>query len=195
VLAQSAPRWRRQPAELAATGGIDAAMTPSVLSAFANVPQRGDMQRKSALFRATSAVDAVDHGEDCGPQCGHILALDPQQLGDNFSLKSAALTIVTAGARPCSGAILVLVFSVAQGIFPVGVATVIAIALGTAVTTAGLAITAVFGKKLAVRLAGRQQSLWTQLIGQAIEVGAALCVLVFGIALLYASWAGMLTSG
>ncbi|TAL81083.1 MAG: nickel/cobalt transporter [Beijerinckiaceae bacterium] len=193
ALAQSAPRWRRQPAELAATGSVDTAMAPAVLSAFANVPQRGDVQRQSSLFRATSAVDATDHGEDCGPQCGHVLALDPRQLGDSFSLKSAALTIVTAGARPCAGAILVLVFSLAQGIFPIGVATVIAIALGTAVTTSGLAIIAVFGKKLAVRLAGRRQSLWARLVAQAIEVGAALCVLVFGLVLFYASWMGVLT--
>ena len=186
MLAQSAQNWGIGPAPELATGS-------SVLSAFASMPRvAGATAQRSSMFRAT-ATDAPDHQADCGPQCGHILALDPRQLGDGFSWKSAALTIVTAGARPCSGAILVLVFSLAQGIFAIGVAAVIAIALGTAFTTAGLATTAVFGKKLAVRIAGRQQSPRARLIGQIIEVGAALCVLVFGTALLVATWTGALT--
>jgi ABC-type nickel/cobalt efflux system permease component RcnA len=81
----------------------------------------------------------------------------------------------------------------AQGIFPIGIAAVIAMAAGTALTTAGLAMTAVFGKKLAVRIAGQKQSLRAQLIAQIIEVGAAFCVLLFGAVLLLASWSGMLT--
>ena len=187
MLADSTQNWMGAASEFATE--------PSAVSAFASLPQRaGATTRRPPMFRAIAA-DADDHQEDCGPQCGHILALDPRQLGDEFSWKSAALTIVTAGARPCSGAILVLVFSLAQGIFAIGIAAVIAIALGTAFTTAGLATTAVFGKKLAVRLAGRQQSRRARLIGQLIEVGAAFCVLLFGATLLFATWTGMLTVG
>jgi nickel/cobalt exporter len=197
MLAESAPRWTLDSgAELAATDGLGSGMPPGVMRAFANVPQRAaELPRQRPMFRATAASDATSHLEDCGPQCGHVLALDPRQLDEGFSLKSAALTVVTAGARPCSGAILVLVFSLAQGIFLIGVWTVLAMALGTALTTAGLATTAVFGKKLAVRLAGRRQSRRAQIIAQTIEVGAALCVLVFGAVLLYASWTGMMTVG
>ncbi|HEY5225614.1 MAG TPA: nickel/cobalt transporter [Methylovirgula sp.] len=197
MLADSTPRWALgSQAGWAATDGIGSGMAPGIMRAFANMPQRAaEAPRQRSMFRATAASDAAPHLEDCGPQCGHVLVLDPRQLGDGFSLKSAALTIVTAGARPCSGAILVLVFSLAQGIFLIGIGTVLAMALGTALTTAGLATTAVFGKKLAMRLAGRRQSRRTQLIAQTIEVGAALCVLVFGAVLLYASWTGMMTVG
>ena len=66
-------------------------------------------------------------------------------------------------------------------------------ALGTAVTTATLALMAVYGKKLAVRLVGRSQSNRALLIGQVIEVGAAVCVLLFGSALLLASLTGVMT--
>ncbi len=188
MLAESAGKW-----------GADSmpgfATEPSIVNAFASAPQRAAMMAQPrSMFRAT-ASDARDHREDCGPQCGHVLALDPRQLGDEFSWKSAALTIVTAGARPCSGAILVLIFSLTQSIFAIGVATVLAIALGTALTTAGLATTAVFGKKLAVRIAGRQQSRRARLLAQIIEVGAAFCVLLFGATLLVASWTGTLTAG
>ena len=125
-----------------------------------------------------------------GPDCGHFHAPDPRQLGVGFSWKSAAVTIVTAGARPCSGAILILVFSIAQGLFTAGIFSVFAMSLGTAITTAALASFAVFAKKLAVRFSGRG-SPRAEIIGRLIEVGAALCVLVFGTLLLLASFSGL----
>src|ERR1700730_4734065 len=83
--------------------------------------------------------------EDCsldhvhGPGCAHFHAPDPRTLGARFSWKSALLTMIAAGSRPCSGAILVLVFALAQGIFSAGVCAVLAMSLGTATTTAALA--------------------------------------------------------
>ncbi|MGA3302365.1 MAG: nickel/cobalt transporter [Methylovirgula sp.] len=183
MLAETARSWSMQ----------SLAMEPPVLRVFANAPEpNGNLSQRSA-FRATDAQAAsTEAGDDCGPQCAHLI--DPNQFSNGFSWKSAAVTIVTAGARPCSGAILVLVFSLAQGIFPIGIAAVFAMALGTAVTTATLALMAVYGKKLAVRLAGRRQSSRALLIGQVIEVGAAVCVLLFGSALLLASLTGMMIS-
>jgi ABC-type nickel/cobalt efflux system permease component RcnA len=68
-----------------------------------------------------------------GPDCGHFHMPDPSTLGKpELAWRDAALTIVTAGARPCSGAILVLVFSMAQGIFYAGIAATFAMAVGTA---------------------------------------------------------------
>ena len=128
-----------------------------------------------------------------GPACGHCHIPDPKQLGAGFSWKSAALTIATAGARPCSGAILILVFALAQDMFMAGIASVFAMSLGTAVTTGGLASMAVFAKKMAVKFSGRG-SPRAEIIGRLIEVGAALCVLLFGLALLLASWAGRSTA-
>lgn len=127
-----------------------------------------------------------------GPDCPHCHIPDPKRLGEGFSWKSAAATIATAGARPCSGAILILVFAMAQNIFLAGVASVFAMSLGTAITTGGLASMAVFGKKVAMRFSGAG-SAKAEIIGRLIEVGAALCVLLFGLALLLASWTGLST--
>ena len=52
--------------------------------------------------------------------CGHDHAPDPSLLGEGFSWRGAAATVVAAGSRPCSGAILVLVFSLAQERLPGG---------------------------------------------------------------------------
>ena len=83
--------------------------------------------------------------------CGHLHMPDPRRLGGDFSWKSAAMTVVAAGVRPCSGAILVLVFALAQGLFLAGVGATFAMSLGTAVTTASLAALAVLAKDVALR--------------------------------------------
>ncbi len=120
--------------------------------------------------------------------CGHFHAPDPKTLGDNFSWGAALATVVTAGARPCSGAILVLVFAFAQGIFLAGVAATFAMALGTAVTTGALAAFAVAAKGLAVRFAGEGQGRGV-IFMRLLELAAAAAVLVLGATLL---WAGII---
>jgi nickel/cobalt exporter len=156
---------------------------------FAGAPQRVAFPQEGQKFLADDGGSNHIHG----PDCAHCHIPDPKQLGAGFSWKSAALTIVTAGARPCSGAILILVFALARDMFIAGVAAVFAMSLGTAITTGGLATMAVFAKKIAVRFSGRGSSR-TEIISRAIEVGAALCVLLFGIALLIANFAGMGTT-
>ena len=90
--------------------------------------------------------------------CGHMHMPDPAELDGRFSWRAAAGTVIAAGARPCSGAILVLVFAMAQGLFAAGVAAAFAMAIGTAVTTGALAWVAVFAKSTAMRLAAGENS-------------------------------------
>lgn len=175
----------------ALAGAVRQIWAAPVLRVFASSPQplAAFPQESRKIFLADDG--SADHVH--GPTCGHCLIPDPKQLGVGFSWKSAAMTIATAGARPCSGAILILVFALAQNMFIAGIAAVFAMALGTAVTTGSLATMAVFAKKMAVRFSGRG-SARAEIIGRLIEVGAALCVLLFGLALLFASWTGMSTT-
>jgi len=125
-----------------------------------------------------SAADAS--ADSCG--CGH--APNPSPLDGDFSWRDAAGTVIAAGVRPCSGAILVLVFALAQGLFAAGVGAALAMALGTAATTAALASIAVFFKSAALRLAAGENSR-IALAARTFEFAAALAVLTFGLALLY----------
>ncbi|MGB7045967.1 MAG: nickel/cobalt transporter, partial [Methylocella sp.] len=115
--------WRAAPAAAVAAGGT------------------------ARAFLADDCAESHVHG----PGCAHFHAPDPRTLGAGFSWKSALLTMMAAGSRPCSGAILVLVFTLAQGIFSVGVFAVAAMSLGTAITTAALASAAVLAKNVAVK--------------------------------------------
>ncbi len=177
----------------ALAGSLRQSWTAPVLRIFAPAPAQLAAYPQDSQQGAMFLADDGAAGHLHGPGCGHFHAPDPRQLGEGFSWKSAALTIGTAGARPCSGAILILVFALAQNIFMAGIAAVFAMALGTAMTTGGLATTAVFAKKMALRVSGAG-SHRAEILGRMIEVAAALCVLLFGLALLFATWTGLAPS-
>ncbi len=137
-----------------------------------------------APSRSARHAFVCDAAHEHGPGCGHFHAPDPTTLGENFSWRQSVTTVVAAGARPCSGAILVLVFALAQGMFYAGVAATLTMALGTAIVTAALAATAVLAKTLAVKLtgAGSRRGL---LVARGFEVAAAVLVLAVGLSLLF----------
>ena len=142
---------------------------------------RGPRQPALALAPAAGFQASEAHIHD--EYCGHFHAPDPATLNAGFSWTSAAATVFAAGSRPCSGAILVLVFALAQDIFAAGVIATFAMALGTALTTGALAALAVLAKDLARRLAGAGSARGALAV-QGLEALAALAVLALGLVLL-----------
>jgi ABC-type nickel/cobalt efflux system permease component RcnA len=126
------------------------------------------------------------HGDDHvhDEHCGHSHGPTPDQLAGPGGWRRGLGTIFAVGMRPCSGAILVLVFSLAQGLFLAGIAATFVMGLGTAITVATIAIIAVSAKGLAKRLSTGREGGGT-LIMRGIEFGAAGLVLLFGIGLLF----------
>jgi ABC-type nickel/cobalt efflux system permease component RcnA len=123
-----------------------------------------------------------DHVHD--EHCGHSHGPTPDQLAGPGGWQRGLGAIFAVGLRPCSGAILVLVFSLAQGLFWAGIAATFVMGLGTAITVATIAVIAVSAKGLARRLsAGREGG--GALIMRGIEFGAAGLVLLFGLGLLF----------
>ena len=145
----------------------------------------------AALALSTAQFRAASPGvASLGPkECDHVHAPDPALLDGVYSWRDAAGTVIAAGVRPCSGAILVLVFALAQGLFAAGVEATFAMALGTAVTTGALASIAVFAKSTAMRLAAGENSR-VALVARSFEFAAALAVLAFGLALMFGARGG-----
>lgn len=104
-----------------------------------------------------------------------------KDLQGSLSLRQAAAVVLAVGIRPCTGAILVLIFALAQGMFWAGITATFAMALGTAITVSALAALAAGSRDTAIRFAG---SRWTERIYAAAGLGGALLVLVFGVFLL-----------
>jgi nickel/cobalt transporter (NicO) family protein len=77
------------------------------------------------------------------------------------------LLALAAGFVPCSGAILILTFAIANGILISGLAMVLAIAVGMALTLAGLGLASMLlHHQVAVRFAGRGRARrWLGLLG------------------------------
>jgi len=98
-------------------------------------------------------------------------------------LRRGLAAVVAVGLRPCSGAIIVLVFALAQGIFWIGVAATFAMGLGTAITVAAIATLAVGARSFAGKLA-KSKAGKGMLIVRALETGAALAIVAFGVLLL-----------
>jgi ABC-type nickel/cobalt efflux system permease component RcnA len=128
------------------------------------------------------------HGHSDGhvhdEHCGHSHGPTPDQLAGPGGWRRGLGTIFAVGMRPCSGAILVLVFSLAQGLFWAGIAATFVMGLGTAITVATIAVVAVSAKGLAGRLSAGRDGGGT-LIMRGIEFGAAGLVLLFGLGLLF----------
>jgi nickel/cobalt exporter len=115
--------------------------------------------------------------------CGHSHGPQPKDLSGPGGWQRGLAAIVAVGLRPCSGAILVLVFALAQGLFWAGVAATFVMGLGTAITVAVIATMAVGAKAFAAKLAGARSG-YGELALRGIEVAAAVLVLAFGVLLL-----------
>jgi nickel/cobalt transporter (NicO) family protein len=114
---------------------------------------------------------------------GHAHELEPEELAGPGGWRRGGSAIVAVGLRPCSGAIIVLVFALAQGLFWAGVASTLVMGLGTAITVAAIATLAVAAKALAKRFAAARAG-YGSLVLRGAEVGAALLIMVLGVFLL-----------
>ena len=123
-----------------------------------------------------------DHAE--GEACSHIV--DARELAGPFDWRKIGAVVFSVGIRPCTGAILVLVFALTQGMFWAGVAATFAMALGTAITVAALATLALGSRELALKLGGRTgafaNAVWTL-----CAIGGSALILLFGATLFAAS--------
>lgn len=84
------------------------------------------------------------HGSDCG--CGHQHVADAEAVNRASSYREYIGIIASIGARPCSGAIMVLLFANIAELYWMGVASAIVMAIGTAVTTSFIALMTLTGK-------------------------------------------------
>ena len=112
---------------------------------------------------------------------------DPATLKPGLS--GAAAAVLSVGMRPCSGALIVLVFALSQGIFWAGVASTFVMALGTAITVAALAVLAVGAKGIARRLARSDDRLSGQVM-LGLELAAAVLITAVGAVLFVATLYG-----
>jgi nickel/cobalt transporter (NicO) family protein len=126
---------------------------------------------------------ADNHAHEDASAWGHAHAPEPEELAGPGGWKRGLSTIVAVGLRPCSGAILVLVFALAQGLFWTGVVSTFVMAIGTAITVATIASIAVGARAWAQHVADARSG-YGMLAMRGIEVAASIVVIAFGALLL-----------
>jgi len=135
------------------------------------------MLKGSAALRQ---LPAHIHHDGCG--CNHAHIPSPQDLPPGLSWREEAAMVLSIGLRPCSGAIILLVFSCLVGQAAAGIMATFAMALGTACITGLLAIVAVKARHFAIK--------WLEPASQrAVYAEAVLAIagglLVFAVAALF----------
>lgn len=124
------------------------------------------------------------HAHAKGEACDHMV--DARAVAGPFSWPKIIAVIFAVGIRPCTGAILVLVFALAQGLFWAGVVATFAMALGTAITVAILATLAVGSRELALKLGG-ENGVWANAVWTFCAIGGSLLIFLLGATLFAAS--------
>jgi nickel/cobalt exporter len=125
-----------------------------------------------------------DHDHDRHASAwGHAHGPEPAELGGADGWRRGLSAVMAVGLRPCSGAIIVLIFALAQDLFWTGVGATLLMGLGTALTIAAIATLAVSARRIAGRIATTQAG-WGMLAMKAIEVGASALMIAFGALLL-----------
>lgn len=99
------------------------------------------------------------HSEHCG--CGHQHVPDAVMLAQAVGWKTKAAVVLSMGLRPCSGAIMMLLFAKVIGVYSWGVLSALVMAAGTALTVSAMALLVQISRTLATAIArGRAPAAW-----------------------------------
>ncbi|MCB1548908.1 MAG: nickel/cobalt transporter, partial [Hyphomicrobiaceae bacterium] len=121
-----------------------------------------------------------DHDED---EHDHVHVVTADQARGSWREQLAV--VLGVGLRPCSGALVVLVFALSQAVVPAGIAAVYLMGLRTAITVAILATIASTAKGAALRFSGGGAVAAT--VVWWLELAGAVGVLAFGLLFVLAS--------
>ena len=117
------------------------------------------------------------HHENCG--CGHQHLPTQEQLQNGDDWRARLMIVLSMGMRPCSGAIMVLLFSKVTGVFGWGMLSALAMAAGTSLTISSLALLVHSFRQLAVKLRGNNTPvLWRQVGWTTLALAGGVILLV-----------------
>lgn len=137
----------------------------------------------------------------CGPSCSHDHHHDhdhhhhhhdhhppPKPPEGRLARLDHPLFVgMAAGLRPCAGAILVLLFALANGIYGVGIAATLAMAFGVFLTITALGTGTILLRRLTEAGAGRLPRV-SPLLTRTLSIGGGVLVMVFGVVFFFGTW-------
>lgn len=115
------------------------------------------------------------HGHSC---CAH----HEQEV--KTARRSIWAMVAAVGIRPCTGAVLVLLFSLSTGIFLWGIVATFAMALGTAITVAVLAAFSVLVRDTGLALSSEHR-IWRQRVSRVFGFIAAFALIIISCSMIW----------
>jgi ABC-type nickel/cobalt efflux system permease component RcnA len=127
------------------------------------------------------------HGHDHAHDHAHRAHAAAKPMAGWRSMLPVALA---SGIRPCTGAILILLFTLTQGIFAIGVLATVVMSLGTFLVVAAIGLVAIYVRRAASRAGGASERL-ANAAQRAVSLTGGLIVFGFGGLFLLGSLAQM----
>lgn len=121
-------------------------------------------------------------GDGVCSSCGHAHMPSPELAQRVDGFRSGIGAIISVGLRPCTGAIVVLSFAFFNELYAAGVASVFAMALGTAATVSALASLAVTAKNTALKYS--RSAVMSDRVQNGVELVGASLILMIGLIML-----------
>jgi ABC-type nickel/cobalt efflux system permease component RcnA len=115
--------------------------------------------------------------------------IQPEQIKQARNWRAILGVVLSVGLRPCSGAVLLLIFAHVMQIHWAGIAAVLAMSAGTAITVSTLALLAVNARQLMLALTKSGSSKWWGIGGGVTIVLGGAVILYIGLSLLIYSFA------
>lgn len=128
---------------------------------------------------------AHDHHDECG--CGHSHIPSAHEVQGKWDIAKIISLVLSVGLRPCTGALYVLALALIKGVFWVGVVSVYAMALGTAITISLVTMAVVGGRQVAF-VTSSGNSRFGSYLYDVCTMGGAIVIILFGSLLLSSSF-------
>lgn len=122
--------------------------------------------------------DHHDHGSHGHSCCAH------HEQEAKTARRSIWAMVAAVGIRPCTGAVLVLLFSLSTGIFLWGIVATFAMALGTAITVAVLAGVSVLVRDTGLALSSEHR-VWRQRLSRVFGFIAAFALIIISCSMIW----------
>lgn len=129
-------------------------------------------------------IRPLDHIHDASCGCGHQHVPDSAMLAAASGWKTKTMVVLSMGLRPCSGALMMLLFAKVIGVYGWGVLSALAMALGTALTVSAMALLVQTSRALAGRLSRHRAAAgWQKVAVQSLALAGGVLLIMAGIML------------
>jgi ABC-type nickel/cobalt efflux system permease component RcnA len=133
--------------------------------------------------------DHHDHAQYDHAHHDHAALPAPRQRSELLRVLSTGAAV---GLRPCSGAILVLLFTLANDIYPVGIVATFAMGLGVAITVSAVSL-GTLGLHRSLSVLGERNAAMADRLRQGAALTGAAVITLFGLLQLVGIWSGLIT--